>query len=106
MTFDEALARWDMLKLPQEQFLQTMEECAELSVECSHVVRGRGDMAKLAEEAADVLVMIQWLMMHKGGKFADDVLRIACEKMNRNLARAGIEERIDGHKTYGEKNDI
>lgn len=102
MTFEEALARWDVLKLPQEQFLQTMEECAELSVECSHIVRGRGDDDKLAEELADVVVMINWIHLHKGKDFEDKVARIACEKMNRNLARAGIEERIDGFKIYGE----
>lgn len=106
MNFEQALARWDVLKLPQEQLLQMMEECAELSVECSHVVRGRGDKAKLAEETADVFVMLQWLFMHEGGEFAADVKRIACEKMNRNLAREGIEERIDGYETYGEKSDF
>ncbi len=41
------------------QLNQLQEECCELSVEISHMRRGRGDPRKLAEELADVIIMTE-----------------------------------------------
>lgn len=103
MRCEEAIEVWSKLKAPDEQFLQLMEECSELAVECSHALRGRGSEEALTEEVADVVVMLNWLYEHKGEKFQQSVFRVVNEKMNRNLSRIGLNARIDGYKTYGEK---
>lgn len=54
-TAEEAVIRFGNAS----QLDQLQEECCELAVEVSHMRRGRGDPRKLAEELADVIIMVE-----------------------------------------------
>ena len=56
----ETLAEEAVIKFAHgPQLDQLQEECCELSVEVSHTRRGRGDIRKLVEELADVVIMVE-----------------------------------------------
>lgn len=47
----------------KNQMIVAMEECSELIKEISKILRGKGDIEHLAEEMADVDIMIDQLVM-------------------------------------------
>lgn len=106
MNLQEAVEKWTEKTNPAEQYAQLAEECCELGCASLHMIRKDVDKANLnalKEELADVIVMCLWASTYHGTDFDTDVKRIVCEKMNRCLNRAGIEERIAGYATYPEK---
>ena len=55
----KAIVKWGA----EAQLLMVAEECSELAVEALHYARGRGDVNHVAEEIADVELMIEQLRM-------------------------------------------
>lgn len=102
MNYKEALALWADLEPEHRRLFNVAEECSELITAAAHYDRRRATTAaKLAEETADVLNMIEWLYYHFGREFEVEVWRIKHEKLNRCLAEAHIEGHIDGFGTAG-----
>lgn len=77
----------------KSQMQQLMEECAELSVEASHCIRGKGNITSLMGEIADIEIMIEQvkylmgidpagLSRVKNDKIARQLRRIDDESMN------------------------
>jgi NTP pyrophosphatase (non-canonical NTP hydrolase) len=80
------------------QLRQLMEECAELSVECSHTIREReknpeGDPLSpgLTEEMADVLFVIKQVMFLLGIS-GEELEAIMEQKAEREAGRCGLLE--------------
>lgn len=86
----------------REQLAQVMEECAELSVVCNHIRRGRSDpdknkadAAKLASEIADVQIMIEQLTL-KYSDLEEEISIAKKEKLSRLSER--ISRKIEKEK--------
>jgi len=62
-----AIEKWGA----QAQLLMVAEECSELAVAVLHYERGRGDAGHIAEEMADVELMLEQLRMMLRGVDAD-----------------------------------
>lgn len=106
MNLKEAVELWAEKTAPADQYRQLAEECCELGGASLHMIRrdvDRADLNALKGELADVIVMCLWASAYHGEEFDADVKRIVCEKMNRCLKRAELEERIAGYATYPEK---
>ena len=75
------------------QLRQLMEECAELSVECSHTIRreGKGISPGLIEEMADVLFVIKQVMFLLGIS-GEELEVVMDQKAEREAARCGLLE--------------
>ena len=78
------------------QLRQLMEECAELSVECSHTIREREKSSEaissgLIEEMADVLFVLKQVMFLLGisGKELEEVIS---KKAEREAHKCGLLE--------------
>lgn len=105
MDLQEAVELWAEKTDPVDQYQQLAEECCELGKASLHMNRkdvNKADLDELKGELADVIVMCLWASAYHGQEFDKDVKRIVCEKMNRCLKRAEIEERIAGYATYPE----
>ena len=74
-----------------KQLHQTMEECAELSVECSHTLRGKGNRNNLAGEIADVMIMLRQILYLEDIP-EEDVETIIEFKLDRQMSRIRDEE--------------
>jgi NTP pyrophosphatase (non-canonical NTP hydrolase) len=61
-TFKESIVKWG--EIPQMDML--VEECAELIIAIEHYKRGRVDHIKVAEELADVYMMVQQISIIMG----------------------------------------
>lgn len=55
----------------EAQLCMAQEECAELIVAVSHLRRGRADIDKVAEEIADVQLVLRQIELHIGGRVAE-----------------------------------
>lgn len=65
------------------------EECGELIVAVSHYFRGRTDAPEeLAEELADVTIMVAQARLIVGEKAADDALARKLERLARRMREA------------------
>lgn len=65
--FEEAQKKWGMTA----QLMMATEECAELIVAVNHALRGRGAPEALAEEIADVEIMMAQLRVIVGPEVVD-----------------------------------
>ena len=74
----------------KEQSIKMMEECGELIVEIGHIWAGRGNINKLAEEVADVQIMLEQMKM--GFEMEEQVNRFIGEKVIR------LKQRLEGEK--------
>lgn len=70
----------------EEQTRKAAEECVELSLELLHALDGRANMDKIAEEMADVEIMLEQLRLIYG---AEEVEAWKLKKLN------GLALRID-----------
>lgn len=70
----------------EAQTRKAAEECVELSLELLHALDGRADMNKIAEEMADVEIMLEQLRLIYG---AEEVEAWKLKKLN------GLALRID-----------
>ncbi len=77
----------------EKQLHQLMEECAELSVECSHTIRGRGNRNNLTGEIADVMIMLRQVLYLEDIP-EEDVETIVEFKLDRQMSRIRDEELI------------
>jgi hypothetical protein len=80
----EALALYGQ----EKQLSVAMEECAELIVEISHRLRGRGNEEDLASEVADVELVCQTLRMLLGDERVDSERRIKTTRLAARVERA------------------
>lgn len=74
---DAALRHYSL----KTQSIKTMEECGELIVEIGHFFAGRGNINKLAEEVADVQIMLEQMKM--GFEMEEQVNKFVGEKIIR-----------------------
>jgi hypothetical protein len=81
-TYELALEKWGL----ESQLHQTQEECAELIASISHAIRGRQSFRAIAEEAADVEIMIEQLRAVIG----PDIDRWKRIKLDRLAAHLGL----------------
>lgn len=82
--FDAALAMWGY----DRQVLATAEECNELAAACTRFVNHKANGNRIAEEAADVEIMIEQLR-HNG--MSDMIDQHKSRKMARLSQRVGAE---------------
>ena len=82
--FDAALAMWGY----DRQVLATAEECNELAAACTRFVNHKANGNRIAEEAADVEIMIEQLR-HNG--MSDMIDQHKTRKMARLSQRVGAE---------------
>ena len=74
--FEAAFAKWGF----ESQVLVLSEEASELSAACSRFLNHKTDISKVAEEAADVEIMIEQLRHNGVGPMIDN-------EKNRKMAR-------------------
>ncbi|MEA1062276.1 hypothetical protein [Erwinia sp. HR93] len=82
--YDAALARWGF----DAQVLTVSEECSELAAACTRFVNHKANGNSVAEEAADVEIMIEQLR-HNG--MNDMIEQQKARKLTRLAQRVGIE---------------
>ena len=82
--YDAALARWGF----DAQVLTVAEECSELAAACTRFVNHKANGNSVAEEAADVEIMIEQLR-HNG--MNDMIEQQKARKLTRLAQRVGIE---------------
>jgi NTP pyrophosphatase (non-canonical NTP hydrolase) len=74
----------------QNAYIVLAEECSEVATEALHVVRGRGDLTKLAEELADATIMInQAKRLLPPGRF-DAAMNRKLERLEARVADAEV----------------
>lgn len=82
--YDNALAQWGY----DRQILATSEECSELAASCVRFVNHKANASKVAEEAADVEIMIEQLR-HNG--LNDMIEQCKARALSRLSQRVGVE---------------
>ena len=92
--YKQALERWGH----QFQVLILAEEASELATAAIHHLRG-DSLEKVAEEIADVLIMIEQMYVHDGPDFWADVLEFRAEKLER------LRKRLEADMDIGRDND-
>jgi hypothetical protein len=75
------------------QTQQAIEELCELSVACSHRLRGRINTAELATEIADVEIMLEQLRLMVRNYSGTDETMATARKTQRDKLRAAIDRR-------------
>lgn len=81
--YEHAVDRWGI----KGQLLMVIEEMSELTKEICKSFRGRDNLEQIADETADVIIMLEQLRMILG---LDDMIR---EHMDRKIHR--LAERLD-----------
>ena len=72
----------------EKQARVVQEECAELIVATSHILRGRkGSYKKMIEEVADVYLMVQQMMIYFGKDQVMDVVDFKSDRVKAKLER-------------------
>ncbi len=72
----------------EKQARVVQEECAELIVATSHILRGRkGSYKKMLEEVADVYLMVQQMMTYFGKDQVMDVVDFKSDRVKAKLER-------------------
>ncbi|NGF03492.1 hypothetical protein G5642_15205 [Citrobacter freundii] len=84
--YDAAFACWGY----DRQVLATAEECNELSAACIRFLNHKANGNKIAEEAADLEIMIEQLR-HNG--LSDMIEQHKIKKLNRLAQRVGVDTR-------------
>lgn len=82
--YDAALAQWGY----DSQILMVAEECNELAAACTRFINHKANGAQVAEEAADVEIMLEQLR-HNG--MNDMVEQHKVKKLTRLAQRVGVE---------------
>ncbi|MEB6425727.1 nucleoside triphosphate pyrophosphohydrolase family protein [Citrobacter freundii] len=84
LIYDNALAQWGY----NRQVLATSEECSELAASCVRFVNHKANASRVAEEAADVEIMIEQLR-HNG--LNDMIEQSKARSLTRLANRVGVE---------------
>lgn len=84
----------------KSQMQQLMEECAELSVEASHCIRGKGNITSLMGEIADIEIMIEQIK-HLLRLDLTELCEIKKDKIDRQLSRIDEESADNPRKVHG-----
>ena len=72
----------------EKQARVVQEECAELIVATSHILRGRkGGYKKMLEEVADVYLMVQQMMIYFGKDQVMDVVDFKSDRVKAKLEK-------------------
>lgn len=72
----------------EKQARVVQEECAELIVATSHILRGRkGSYKKMLEEVADVYIMVHQMMTYFGKDQVMDVVDFKSDRVKAKLER-------------------
>lgn len=87
LVYERAVDRWGI----KGQLLMVIEEMSELTKEICKSFRGKDNLDQIAEETADVIIMLEQLRMILG---LDDMIR---EHMEKKIKR--LEERLKGEET-------
>ena len=96
MTNREILENALMTYGAEAQILMVMEEMAELQKELCKNIRGKANVANIAEEIADVQIMLeQMIVLHDCREEVEDHW---LEKMARLLDRLEEKRKEDGHE--------
>jgi len=89
--YDDCLDFWDI----ERQVRMTQEECAELIVALSHLLRNRpGAKEKLIEELADVKLMTSQIIRYVGEEEVNDMIDFKSDRVKRKLKEA--KEKVNG----------
>lgn len=76
----------------EKQTMMAFEEMAELQKELCKNLRGRDNRANIAEELADVKIMLaQMIMLHDCADLVDEYVAIKLDRLNKRL-EAGNEK--------------
>lgn len=67
------------------QYIQTIEECAELSQALTHFIRGKGSKEKIIDEIADVQLMARQLARIFGQAEVDKVINKKIRRLEKRL---------------------
>ena len=99
-TLKQAIDLWGI----DSQFRMLQEECAELIVATSHLLRNRStsEMINVIEEIADVLIMIQQVVLHFDHHYFDGETMIH-EYISQKMLR--LKERIAEAKEEGNEQE-
>ena len=76
-TYEEALSKWGI----EAQILMAVEEMSELIKEICKLYRGKNDMDAMADEIADVTIMLEQL------RLIYDLDNLVCEHMDAKILR-------------------
>ncbi|GAU08122.1 hypothetical protein [Desulfoplanes formicivorans] len=79
--YKEALCTWGV----EAQLAMVAEEATELATAALHVLRNRPALEQLAEEAADMEIMLSQLRLMIGGKRIDGKKAIKLERLRKTL---------------------
>jgi len=90
--YKRAIYKWG----PDPQFRQLQEELAEFISDCAiliakinHADRGRVDVAELAEEVADVEIMIEMVRAMIGDQKVSEFKEMKLERLRKRLEKDG-----------------
>ena len=83
LIYDNALAQWGY----DRQVLATSEECSELAASCVRFVNHKANASRVAEEAADVEIMIEQFRLNGIGLMIDFHKQ---KKLERLAERLGV----------------
>lgn len=87
---------------PESPYYRTMEECSELSIECSKHERGIGDPDKMLEEMSDVFFSMLRIM-EKRYIHVEDLVKHAIEKTREKFPEQIEEVESAGYYRYPER---
>lgn len=112
--YAEAVECWGVYA----QFIQALEELAELSSAITHMLRDKGDLQNLAEEIADVEIMVEQLKYIMGEQLIEGIkesklhaLSIKIKEHQEQLAKLTtptpmpptLRKQFDGAVAWGQK---
>ncbi len=80
--YEETLQKWG----EEAQYDQAVEECAELIAVLKHLRRGRADVTAVAEELADVYLMIGQLVYMLGEELFTAAIESKVARLREHLA--------------------
>jgi NTP pyrophosphatase (non-canonical NTP hydrolase) len=94
MTREEILAGAVNAWGSRAQVMMTIEECAELTVALSHRLRDRCDDAKVAEEIADVRIMLDQLALMIGKDLVAEAEERKLRRLEQRVREAAAERAL------------
>ena len=86
--YEAALRHWGI----DAQLNVFIEECAELTAEICHYFRGRCTLTGLADEVADVEIMVEQLRLIVGETIVNEIKERKLARLDRTLGREIMEE--------------
>lgn len=80
--YDKVLNKWGL----EKQLIVAIEEMAELQKELTKILRNQGDIDRLAEEVADVEIMLEQVRYFYGlGLSVETVKKLKLERLEKRL---------------------